>query len=317
MDSCLQNEVGLFGLNVIPGGVSRQQQQLQNLHVLKQSTKNKLIQLPDVQSGMSAGDTLTDVDKQPSWGFHRFYNKSKHFQIRHMFAAACGALTSLSESGTRVWLRVCAFILPTEGCAVRPRPSPRGTACQPACARSQLPSPYRSSECEGKKKTTEDQTTADVSERFVMMWISKRSSHRLVLQVLWRVFKMWPKIDRHLKRDGVEVNLTEGKTNRKQENHQHNPCVTDRAALVEWDGGEVEAFKQVFISNTLAHSVFKEYHLKNRICRLTAANRGRFSERILFLETCPHPAWARRLQAFLRFVHVVLLLKVQVTLELD
>lgn len=151
MDSCLQNEVGLFGLNVIPGGVSRQQQQLQNLHVLKQSTKNKLIQLPDVQSGMSAGDTLTDVDKQPSWGFHRFYNKSKHFQIRHMFAAACGALTSLSESGTRVWLRVCAFILPTEGCAVRPRPSPRGTACQPACARSQLPSPCRSSECEGKK----------------------------------------------------------------------------------------------------------------------------------------------------------------------
>lgn len=66
MDSCLQNEVGLFGLNVIPGGFSRQQQQLQNLHVLKQSTKNKLIQLPDVQSGMSAGDTLTDVDKQPS-----------------------------------------------------------------------------------------------------------------------------------------------------------------------------------------------------------------------------------------------------------
>lgn len=169
----------------------------------------------------------------------------------------------------------------------------------------------------GKKQTTEDQTTADVSERFVRMWISKRSSHRLVLQVLWRVFEMWPKIDRHLKRDGVEVNLTEGKTNRKQENHQHNPCVTDRAALVEWDGGEVEAFKQVFISNTLAHSVFKEYHLKNRICRLTAANRGRFSEWILFLETCPHPAWARRLQAFLRFVHVVLLLKVQVTLELD
>lgn len=37
--------------------------------------------------------------------------------------------------------------------------------------------------------------------------------------------------------------------------------VTHRAALVEGDCWEIEAFEQVLIGNTLAHSIFEENHL--------------------------------------------------------
>lgn len=37
--------------------------------------------------------------------------------------------------------------------------------------------------------------------------------------------------------------------------------MTHRAALVEGDCREVEAFKQILIGNTLAHSIFEENHL--------------------------------------------------------
>lgn len=82
-------------------------------------------------------------------------------EISHIFSelqltAACGAFIVLSEGGTMFWLGcVCVlnikpFILPMEGCVVRPHPSPRGTACQPECVQSQLPSPCHSSEMEEK-----------------------------------------------------------------------------------------------------------------------------------------------------------------------
>lgn len=58
--------------------------------------------------------------------------------------------------------------------------------------------------------------------------------------------------------------------------------VTHRATLVQGDGREVEAFKQVVKGNTLAHSVFKKYHLEKRKHKLTALNSGKFSDRILF-----------------------------------
>lgn len=157
---------------------------------------------------------------------------------------------------------MCAFSLPTEGCVVRPRPSPRGTTCQPACVRSQLPSPCRSSEG-GEQQ--EDWSNESSGGCWCVCKVRSlyRSSHRLVLEVLRRVFKLWPKIDGHLKRGQVKVQLTKTNKNKNTARKQRTTR-TDRAALVEWDGGEVEAFEQVLKGNALAHSVFEEYHLKKQ-----------------------------------------------------
>lgn len=91
-------------------------------------------------------------------------------------------------------------------------------------------------------------------------------THRLELQVLWGMFKMWPKIDRYLKKK--DVLFLRGERKRvKKEGCAH--C----AALVEGNCRKVEAFKEVFKGNTLASSIFKEYHLKkkkNRIRKLAA-----------------------------------------------
>lgn len=51
-----------------------------------------------------------------------------------------------------------------------------------------------------------------------------------------------------------------------------NKDFTHCAALVQGYGRKVDAFKQVVKGNTLAHSIFKEYHLKNMICKLLAAS---------------------------------------------
>lgn len=66
------------------------------------------------------------------------------------------------------------------------------------------------------------------------------------------------------------------------EKKSRKTCVAHRATLVQGDGREVEAFEQVVKGNTLARSIFKEYHLEKSSHRLTALNSVRYSDQILF-----------------------------------
>lgn len=90
---------------------------------------------------------------------------------------------------------------------------------------------------------------------------------------------------------------------------------THCAALVQGDSWEVESFEQILISNTLAHSIFKENHLCLEETESVRIN-SHLTETSVH-KALPHPAGAHQLETFLRFVHVILFLKVQVAFELD
>lgn len=132
---------------------------------------------------------------------------------------------------------------------------------------------------EGKKNNhRSNDNSVNVSVKFVLWTKEQKLSPAGTLgpsEGVWNVAQNWQTPEKR------ENKVLQTRKQKKKESRK-TTRVTNRAALVEGDGREVEAFKQVVKSNTLAHTVFKEYHLKNRIRELTAANTVRFSDWILF-----------------------------------
>lgn len=207
--------------------------------------------------------------------------------IDQQFTATCGDLVLLSECGTVFWQGACAcWIHPSQGGLRRPSTSVSTWYSISASVCSvTAPQPMSLIWKEEKKKTCTQvwskSSPVNVSVRSVKssgkVCESPEALTGWYLTSFGGYLKCGPKLTETWKDTKVYFSRLEKWIKHKKQ--QHNTC-TDRAALVEWDSREIDAFKQVLIGNTLVHAVFVEYHLKIRIHKLKVANK--FSDWILF-----------------------------------